>query len=131
LSNREQFGLSLSGFVYDRNDRYYERNNKRIHIDTINPRTWGKTPRNVDLAIIYPVDSLISGENERQVNNCIDDIDKRATKKIYVTWTDNVNFRAIYNRFPVEICFDAEEERPEYHQEMLDYYENLRLGRIP
>lgn len=86
--------------------------------DTINPKTWRSSPRNIDVAIVYPVDSLkydAGGE-------CVRDLTRRGAKKIFlVSCTDNTDFSWTEYFNPVHVTYDAEEEDPEYHRRMIEH----------
>lgn len=88
----------------------------KLWVDTINPKSWDATPTELDVVIVYPVDSL----NEKNGPGCVQDLINRNSKKIIlVSWTDNKDFNWIDQFSPVKAIFDAEEERPEYHQDMI------------
>lgn len=89
-----------------------------LYIDTMNPRSWNSSPRNVDVAMVYPIDSL----DYEVGDNCVQDLMRaRNAKKIFlVSWTDDIDFGWTNQFSPVGIVFDAEEENPEYHKRMID-----------
>jgi hypothetical protein len=89
----------------------------RLSIDSINSRSWGSTPSSLDIAIVYPIDSLKYDEGDE----CVHDLLRRGAKKIFlVSWTDNKDFSWTNQFSPVHVVYDAEEEDPEYHKRMLD-----------
>lgn len=88
---------------------------RHLAADTINPQSWKKSPRPVDIAIIYPVDSMSGDEG----SDCVADIVRRQAKKILmVTWTDSRDFGWADQFDPMRITYDVEEEQPEYHERM-------------
>ncbi len=92
--------------------------------DTIKRTTWQSSPRSIDIAIVYPIDSLkfdAGGE-------CIQDLMHRGVKKIFlVSWTDNVDFSWTEYFNPVHVIYDAEEEDSEYHERMMEHV-SVRSG---
>ncbi len=107
------------------------RNEKKIFIDSSNCRSWGKTPNKVDLSIIYPVGSL-KKYDDNYFRKCLIDIDNRTEEKIiFISYLDIVPLTEIFDLIPIEVEFDLEEEDPDYHQRMLEFYKNIRLGRRP
>jgi len=92
-----------------------------LYVDTINPRSWRSSPINVDVAIVYPVDSL----NYDEGDDCVQDLMRRGAKKIFlISWTDNVDFGWIEQFNPVHVVFDAEEEKPDYHKRVIEMLES-------
>ena len=88
-----------------------------LYTDTISPQTWRSSPNAIDLAIIYPVDSL----DYESGGECVQDILRRGAKKVLlVSWTDNKDFGWVDAFDPVKVIFDAEEERPDYHGRMIE-----------
>jgi hypothetical protein len=89
----------------------------RVSVDTMNPASWRGSPRTIDIAVVYPIDSL----NDKTGPRCIDEMLSRGPRKLLlVSWTDNKDFGwvSVYN--PARVVFDAAEERPDYHQRMLE-----------
>lgn len=92
-------------------------NSHLLRVDTINRRSWTKTPRQIDIAIVYPIDSLDADKGRE----CVQDLVGRDANKIcLVTWTDNRDFSWVEKLNPVRITYDAEAERPDYHQRVRD-----------
>jgi len=88
-----------------------------LNFDTINKQSWGSSPRKIDIAVLYPLDSL----NEKTGDENIQSILSRDPDKIFlVTWTDNKDFSWINHFEPDRISYDAEEEDPEYHERVKD-----------
>ncbi len=89
----------------------------KLFVDTINPRSWYSSPPNIDVAIVYPLDSLGYDDGD----NCVQDFLRKNAKKIFlVSWTDNKDFGWTDQFSPVHIIYDAEEEDPKYHKRMLE-----------
>ena len=88
-----------------------------LYVDTINRQSWSSSPSNIDVAVVYPIDSL----TRDKAHDCIEDLLRRQARQIFlVTWTDNqdISWTSIYE--PVHVVYDAEEEAPEYHDRMKD-----------
>ncbi len=86
-----------------------------LYADSINSSSWGKTPNEIDVAIVYPIDSL----DLRTADMSLEDLRRRGVRKmILVTWTDNFDLSWAGHLEPIRITFDAEEERPDYHNRM-------------
>lgn len=99
-----------------------------LYIDTINPRSWDSSPRNVDVGIVYPIDSLEYETGDR----CVQDLIRtRNAKKIFlVSWTDDVDFGWTNQFNPVRVVFDAEEENPDYHRRMIEGLASSPRSRV-
>lgn len=89
----------------------------KLFIDTINRRTWMSSPLNIDVAVVYPIDSLKYDEGDECVHDLLS---RKARKIILVTWTDNKDFSWTEQFHPMHIVYDAEQEDPEYHQRVLE-----------
>lgn len=88
----------------------------RLYVDTINPRSWRISARPIDVAIVYPLDSLSPDTG----SDCIQDLRSRDSKKlILVTWTDNVDYSWLDTYSPRWIAFDALDQ-PDYHRKVKD-----------
>jgi hypothetical protein len=98
----------------------------RIYADTINSRSWKASPGKVDIAIVYPVDSL----NPKTGPECVEDLLVRADRVCLATWTDNKDFGWIEAYHPIKAVYDAEEERPEYHERMTEIISKKREESI-
>ncbi|MCB2173381.1 hypothetical protein KQH65_11640 [archaeon] len=91
-------------------------NNHVLYLDTVNPASWSKTPTSIDVAIVYPINALNEIEGDRVVN---DIIRRKAKKTLLVSCTDNKTYDWTEQYQPTKVVYDAEAERPSYHQEML------------
>lgn len=90
-------------------------NNRELYVDTINRVSWRSTPSPIHTAIVYPLDSLGRDDGD----DCVQDLMRRQAAKIMlVTWTDNKDFSWVDGLSPVRIVYDAEAERPDYHERM-------------
>ncbi|WP_062353383.1 hypothetical protein [Bacillus kwashiorkori] len=98
----------------------YKLGKSRMYIDTINPMTWKKSPHNLDIAVVYPFDSVTKNNSKKRI---MDDLfTYRDIQKIFlVSWTDTHDFSWAEEYIDRKIVFDAEEEDPEYHERMIDY----------
>lgn len=88
-----------------------------LYADTINRRSWPSSPYDIDVAIIYPLDSL----GYEAGDECVQDLVRRKAKKILlISWTDNRDFGWTDQFSPVHVVYDAEQEDPEYHKRMIE-----------
>lgn len=101
----------------------------RLFADTINPLSWKSTPSSIDVAVVYPIDSLDYDYGEK----CVHDLMRRDVKKVFlVSWTDNVDGYGWTNQFdPVHVVYDAKEDDPEYHNRVLGCMSGGSTRRIP
>jgi len=96
---------------------------KNLYVDTINSASWGKTPRKIDYAVIYPIDSLDSKTGDENLT----DIKNRDPKKTFmVTWTDNKDMSWTNSYNPTIITYDAEEEDPDYHNRVASLNKDVK-----
>jgi len=75
----------------------------------------GKTPSNIDAAIVYPLDAFSIDEGDQTVRDLIR---RHARKILLVTGTDNTDFSWVDQFNPDRVIYDEAAERPDYHQEM-------------
>lgn len=100
---------------------------KYLYVDTINPSSWGKTPRKIDYAIIYPIDSL----NSKTGDDNLTDVKNRNPQKIFlVTWTDNKDMSWTNSYNPTIVTYDAVEEDPDYHHRVASLNKDVREEKI-
>ncbi len=60
-----------------------------LYVDTINPRSWRSSPHDINVAVVYPIDSLKYDDGD----DCVHDLVRRHAQKIFlVSWTDNKDF---------------------------------------
>jgi hypothetical protein len=98
-----------------------------LYFDTINPASWRSSPKGIDAAILYPLDSL----NPDEGDDCVQDLVRRNTKKVFlVSWTDNRDFSWTNQFDPVQVIYDAEEEDPDYHKRMMELLSSTEPERI-
>jgi len=84
-----------------------------LFVDTMNRSSWGSTPRAIDVAVLYPVDSYTADTGTQSVQ----DVQFRGAKKTFlITWTDNRDIAWTKNYAPVHVIYDAEAEHPDYHE---------------
>lgn len=99
----------------------------RLFVDSINPASWRSTPSNIDVGVVYPLDSLRQDEGD----DCVRDLVRRNVKKVFlVSWTDNVDFSWTNQFKPVHVAYDAEEENPEYHKRVMEVVSSARVETI-
>lgn len=98
----------------------YKLGKNNMYIDTINPITWKNTPHNIDIAVVYPFDSVSKNTGkERIIENLFT---SRNIKKIFlVSWTDSYDFTWADSFIDRKVVFDTEEEDPEYHKRMVEH----------
>lgn len=95
-----------------------------LYTDTIAPRTWRSSPNDIDLGIIYPLDSL----DYESGGECVQDLIRRNARKIFlISWTDNKDFEWTNQFNPVTVVFDAEEENPDYHRRVVEYLQQYSI----
>jgi len=95
-----------------------------LYVDSMNPKTWWSSPLDVDIAVVYPIDSLDYDSGD----NCVQDLIRRKTKKILlVSCNDDVDFGWVEQFNPVHVVFDAEEEKPDYHKKVLEMWKSKPL----
>ncbi|MCP4593236.1 MAG: hypothetical protein GY842_21065 [bacterium] len=84
-----------------------------LFVDTMNRASWGSTPRAIDVAVLYPIDSYKADTGTESVQ----DVQFRGAKKTFlITWTDNRDIAWTNHFAPVHVVYDAEAERPDYHE---------------
>jgi len=92
--------------------KYTSINGNKLYVDSINSTSWNSTPSNMDVAILYPAESL----DLNTENSCIKNlVNKNPQKIILITWSDNKDIRWVDQYSPERVTYDAEEENPEYH----------------
>jgi hypothetical protein len=105
----------------------YNLNGTIVYFDSLFTRsTWGKSPIELDFAMIYPMDSFCESKKDLK-DELLDDILRwKNIKKIFiVTWTDlRHDYQWLNEYVDRTVIFDAEDEDPEYHQRVLDLKNN-------
>jgi len=108
---------------YETGKPYKLRGGSTIYIDSINRASQQKSPRQVDVAVVYPVDSL---NVESGDENLHDLLNRGARKIIFVSWTDNVDISWLDMHNPMKITYDAIEENPAYHNRVKEAVSKAR-----
>jgi hypothetical protein len=87
---------------------------------------WGKSPNELDFALVYPLDSLCESKKELRNELLKDILNWKNIKKVFlVTCTDVRHDYTWLNDFVDRtVIYDADEEDPEYHQRVLDLKNN-------
>jgi hypothetical protein len=99
----------------------------RLFVDTINPRTWNASPSVIDIAVVYPLDSLAADTGSR----CIEDLEyRRAGKILLVTWADIFDVTWLQDRRPVWVTYDAEQDDLAYHARVKVFTGDVRAPRL-
>lgn len=117
----QNFGTFLSPIFKSRQrfvtgKQYNLKGGHSFFLDTINSRSWKSSPNNIDIAIVYPIDSL----SKKTYKECIQNLQRKGAKKIIlVSWTDNKDFSWTMSLDLVHVIYDAEEEDPNYHNRVL------------
>lgn len=102
----------------------YKLGNHQLYVDTINKSSWKNTNHRYNYAILYPLDSSI--RNLKNLREILYDLyETRDIDKIFfVSWTDQIEYDYEYLKnedyIQRHVIFDALEERPDYHQRMLE-----------
>jgi len=93
-----------------------------VYIDSINSNSWGNTPNDFDIAIIYPAGVFANKESQMTKNNLSDIFEiKNINKIIFVTCqerTDISYLKEYDDIFHVE--YDSEEDDIDYHNRVLE-----------
>lgn len=98
-----------------------------LYVDTINPMSWSSSPSEVDVAMVYPIDSL----EYESGDDCVQDLISRKAKKILlVSWTDDKDFGWATQFSPIHVIFDAEEDDPDYHRRMVEMLTSVPRQQI-
>ena len=95
-----------------------------LFVDTMNTRSWCSSPKRIDAAIVYPIDSLgTSGPR------CVQDLlDRDAQKILLINWTGTQDISWVRAFEPIEVVYDAKTEHPAYHQEVIACCVTALLG---
>lgn len=101
------------------------RGDYRLYVDTMNPSSQKKTPRQIDVAVLYPIDPYTTDTGTQSVD---DIVDRGCNKIILVTWTDNRDISWTNNYDPIRVIYDAEAEKPEYHEKMVKKYSEVPVA---
>lgn len=97
----------------------YKLGDNVLHIDSINERSWSKTPHSINSAVLYPLDSPTRDIKKRK--DIVEDLlDRQAEKVFLVSWTDTHDFSWVNEYIDRHVIYDAEEEDPAYHQRVVD-----------
>lgn len=103
----------------------YSLKENRIYVDTIQRRTWLKTPIQIDIAIIYP---LMPMEKKILLADVVEDLQFRQAQKVFfVSSFDTADMSNILEYKPFEVIYDVLEEDHDYHQRVLDNLNRRRL----
>jgi hypothetical protein len=104
----------------------YKVGNHIMYLDSINTTSWIKTGYNYDIGILYPLDSTYRDSKRDEI---LDDLFDRCNKVFLASWTDNLSYdySEIKDYYDQQVVYDALEERPDYHQRMLDVINKPRL----
>lgn len=100
----------------------YQLKNKIIYFDSLPTKsTWRNTPSELDFAIVYPMDSFCDKKKEVKEELMRDILESKNIKKVFiVSWTDvRWDYEWLKPYVDRSIVFDAEEENPEYHKNVL------------
>lgn len=101
----------------------YNLSGTTFYFDSLFTRaTWGKSPNDLDFALIYPMDSFCESKKEIKDEFLENILEWKRIKKIFiVTWTDiRHDYTWLNDYVDRTVVYDAEEEDPDYHQRVLD-----------
>lgn len=118
----------LGSILEDFNSNYqtgvaYIAGKHHIYFDSFNKTSWKNTSYEYDLAIVYPIDSILRNNNKKEVLQDLFDV--RDINKIFlISWTDNpaYDFRTLSDYYDRHAVYDAEEEDPDYHKRVLNRF---------
>lgn len=94
-----------------------------IQFDSIfSVRTWNNTNRDLDFAIIYPMDSFCEKDSKAKDRLIKDILEERNIRKVFiVSWTDTRHeydwLNGVVDR---KVIYDAEEDDIDYHNRVLN-----------
>ncbi|MBJ8106027.1 MULTISPECIES: hypothetical protein [Bacillus cereus group] len=100
----------------------YQLKNNFIYFDSLPTKsTWKRTPSELDFALVYPFDSFCEKKKETKDELMRDILEGKNIKKVFiVSWTDvRYDYEWLKPYVDRSIIFDAEEENPEYHKQVL------------
>lgn len=96
----------------------YDLKDNNLYVDTVQKRTWMKTPNHIDIAVIYPLMPLVK---KSLLDEITEDLGDRGAQKIFfVSSFDTIDTTSIEEYNPFKIIYDVLEEDPAYHQRVLD-----------
>jgi hypothetical protein len=101
----------------------YNLSGTSFYFDSLFTRsTWSKTPRELDFAILYPMDSFCESKKELKKELLEDILQRKRVKKVFiVTWTDlRHDYEWLNEYVDRTVIYDVKEEDPAYHQRVLD-----------
>lgn len=105
----------------------------QLYVDTINRSTWRSGVRHVDVAVLYPIDACSPDAGTEAVADL--QYSRGARKVLLITWTDNRDIAWVEHYSPTRVIYDAEEERPDYHERVNEHLRpapaTAHLSRVP
>lgn len=102
--------------------KLYRLKNNTIHFDSLPSKsTWGNTPSELDFALLYSFDSFCEKRKETKDELMRDLLEGKNIKKVFIVSCTDVRHDYEWLKPYVDrsIIFDAEEEEPEYHKQVL------------
>lgn len=88
------------------------------YFDSIDIKTWNRSPYNIDIAIVYPVSAILSKGLYIKV---LKDLQERGAKKVFfVSCQETYNFSILDNYVDQKVIYDVEEEDVEYHNRVIE-----------
>lgn len=97
----------------------YSLGSNQLYIDSLNVRTWNKSPYKVDYSIVYPIGSIMK-ENKYD-KRVLDDLKNRTTEKIFlVSCYENNDFSLLDDIVDFKVAYDSEEDDVDYHNRVID-----------
>ena len=112
----------------------YKLDKNKLYIDSMNRKSWSKTPNDFDIIIFYPAGSLYNRKSEEVKNNLEDIFEvKNVNKIIFVTCQEgdycDISYLKEYDDI-VHVKYDSEEDDIEYHNRVLEDQCKLNLNFI-
>jgi hypothetical protein len=108
-TNNKLHGENMSGFSY---------------LDTFNVASQKKTPNDLDVAVVWPIDPLTADKG----GVLMSDLQSRGVKKVILcTWLDNQDLTWLDSYKPEKVIYNAEDENAAHHETMEKIASNKRI----
>ncbi|ASB89331.1 MULTISPECIES: hypothetical protein [Bacillus] len=104
----------------------YNLNGSTIYIDTVNKRTWDKTPNDFDFVIVYPLKPLTKQTLREELMKDLNFF-KNVKKILLVSSQDTFDMSWADEYAKTKIVYDVLEEDSEYHYRVLEDLKKYNL----
>ncbi|MEC2046318.1 hypothetical protein MHH84_11120 [Bacillus sp. FSL K6-1109] len=101
-------------------------NGSTVYIDTVNKRTWDKTPTDFDFAIVYPLMPLTKQTLREELMKDLTYF-KNVKKILLVSSQDTFDMSWADQYTKTKIVYDVLEEDSEYHYRVLEDLKKYNL----